>query len=1202
MKKIAIILLGILFNYSYSQNFTDTENYIYKKTYLSDPSDPVQKQLESVQYLDGLGRPKQIISVKSTPLGQDIVVPIVYDQFGRKTKDYLPVPVQTSNAGIQTSVTENTINSYYGVTNAFSEQELESSPLSRLFQSASPGEEWKMSSGHTQKYAYDANSAADQVKKYQVTTIWDNANQIYNSTVPQITFYDENSLYKFSFKDEDNNEKIIFKDLYGHIILIRKNDGTQNVDTYYLYDSNDHLAYVVPPLASVSATLPLAILDNLCYQYRYDNKNRLVEKKLPGKGWEHMVYDKANRLIFTQDAVMRTANKWLFTKYDQLGRPIITGRVSGTDRNDMQTAIGNNLILTEYKNATGFTKNGMQIYYSNDSFPYFDTAFTVNYYDTYPTGSPTIPSQILGQNTLSQDAQNLSRSTKSFPTASYVKNIEDDNWTKDYIWYDTKGRAIGSYTINHLGGYTKTESKLDFAGAAQQTITRHKRLNTDVERVITENFEYDAQNRLLAHKHKIDNNPEEILAQNEYNELSQLKTKKVGGVNVGSPLQTVDYVYNIRGWLTKINDLANLGNDLFGYKINYNLVEGLENPNTDFMNLKVKPKYNGNIAEVSWRTLTQENDPLKKYGYVYDPLNRLSAGFYQREAAETAREYFERLEYDLNGNILRLQRSQDLLPGSNVALAIDNLKYDYIGNQLTKVTEEQIGNSNGYPYLANHNIISYDDNGNMMSHLDKGISKIDYNFLNLPDNIIVRPGTKGANTTRSTYRADGVRLSKVFNTNAGNSITTTDYLDGFQYKFDSGTLGSINPQGLQFVSTSEGYYDFTNNSYIYNYTDHLGNVRLSYSDTNKDGVIQPRQYHVQQCDGPWDPMNPPICIDYWKPGEIVEANNYYPFGLLHNYTVTTQNAYQYKYQGQELQETGFYSFKWRNYMPDVGRFFNIDPLSEMYAYQSHYNFSENRVIDAREIEGLEAEVLNNDDNSPGSWDGLSYDGGIQSFTHLSNGEKQTDVQTVDLGTIQSSTNNPNFSWGDAGRIAIGVLPVVGNIPDIYEGIRDGNWVQTGIGVGGLALDIATLGAGSIIKGGVKAIGTELVEEGLELAAKDVAKTTAKEIAEEGVEVAAKKILKPEAKYLKSGKHGINWKEGSSLANKGKPQGQWGSKADLDFAGSKASTLKAGEGSYFELPAGHTSKVHMPNGTTMPATHIWIRNNGTGTFHGYPLIK
>jgi|GEM_PF-6303047 len=63
--------------------------------------------------------------------------------------------------------------------------------------------------------------------------------------------------------------------------------------------------------------------------------------------------------------------------------------------------------------------------------------------------------------------------------------------------------------------------------------------------------------------------------------------------------------------------------------------------------------------------------------------------------------------------------------------------------------------------------------------------------------------------------------------------------------------------------------------------------------------------------------------------------------------------YNYKFQEQELQETGFYAFKWRNYDPSMGRFFNVDPLSEKYAYQSHYNFSENRLTDGREIEGLE---------------------------------------------------------------------------------------------------------------------------------------------------------------------------------------------------------------------------------------------------------
>ncbi len=49
---------------------------------------------------------------------------------------------------------------------------------------------------------------------------------------------------------------------------------------------------------------------------------------------------------------------------------------------------------------------------------------------------------------------------------------------------------------------------------------------------------------------------------------------------------------------------------------------------------------------------------------------------------------------------------------------------------------------------------------------------------------------------------------------------------------------------------------------------------------------------------------------------------------------------------------------------------------------------------------------------------------------------------------------------------------------IFMKVTDGNWVQFNIGIGGLALDVATLGSGSLIKGGVKAIGTELVEGGI----------------------------------------------------------------------------------------------------------------------------
>ncbi|KFF11694.1 hypothetical protein IW15_15930 [Chryseobacterium soli] len=136
----------------------------------------------------------------------------------------------------------------------------------------------------------------------------------------------------------------------------------------------------------------------------------------------------------------------------------------------------------------------------------------------------------------------------------------------------------------------------------------------------------------------------------------------------------------------------------------------------------------------------------------------------------------------------------------------------------------------------------------------------------------------------------------------------------------------------------------------------MGNVRLSYTDTNKDGVIQPIQYHAQQCDGPFNPpFEIPNCIDFTRPGEILEVNNYYPFGLLHNYTMTTQNAYQYKYNGKELQETGMYDYGARFYMPDIGRWGVIDPLAEQMRRHSPYNYAFNNPIRFIDPDGMAPE-------------------------------------------------------------------------------------------------------------------------------------------------------------------------------------------------------------------------------------------------------
>lgn len=93
-------------------------------------------------------------------------------------------------------------------------------------------------------------------------------------------------------------------------------------------------------------------------------------------------------------------------------------------------------------------------------------------------------------------------------------------------------------------------------------------------------------------------------------------------------------------------------------------------------------------------------------------------------------------------------------------------------------------------------------------------------------------------------------------------------------------------------------------------------------------------------------------------------DDYYPFGLTFNsYSRENSVENKIKFQGQEhVDDLGLNwdSFKWRNHQPDIGRFFNVDPLAEKYVYNSPYAFSENRVINAVELEGLEAVLINPD--------------------------------------------------------------------------------------------------------------------------------------------------------------------------------------------------------------------------------------------------
>ncbi|WP_367331321.1 hypothetical protein [Sphingobacterium multivorum] len=155
---------------------------------------------------------------------------------------------------------------------------------------------------------------------------------------------------------------------------------TKKLDTYYVYDDFGNLRYVIPPGYTAPAFTEAASGDfhELIYAYRYDNRQRLVEKKVPGKGWEWLVYNANDQVVLAQDAVQRGQGKWSYTKYDAFGRIVQARSYSRTFASQSAAQADVNTVGRYWEDRVG-TAN-----YTNQAYPMTgQSLLQVNYYDDY---------------------------------------------------------------------------------------------------------------------------------------------------------------------------------------------------------------------------------------------------------------------------------------------------------------------------------------------------------------------------------------------------------------------------------------------------------------------------------------------------------------------------------------------------------------------------------------------------------------------------------------------------------------------------------------------------------------------------------------------------------------------------------------------------------------------------------------------------
>lgn len=852
-----------------SKNFVRTEAILVRgiTTENSISALPVQSKSTEYSYLDGLGRPIQSIVVQGSPSMLDLVKLQKYDGFGRQSQEFLPYATSNIKGGYRPSAESEELN-FYKTTplvswddEPYKINEYDNSPLNQIRKSFGVGKEWHVN-GKASESKMLVNTASDAVRYF--TYVGASTTYPYYNVPALNGTYAPNTLVIEESKDEEGQIKRAYKNFKGQTVLSRVGNGTTWFDTNYVYDWEGNVFCVIPPEASANLSSPATyeaatdadknlFLQRNAFIYEYDEFQRAVGKKIPGASWARMVYDKWDRLVMTWDGAQGSgqSQQWQFTKYDEFNRPIITGFYylpKSTPRETTQAAVNN------FYNAGGSSRfemrqNNATGYSLGSTFPPNPSEsdlLSVTYYDDYAFAGYTgwdaeAKSYAYVEENNLPPYNTLLATYKGYTTGSKVRVVGDTRWLNSVTYYDNKYRVIQTITENHLNGTDRLSSEIDFAGRTQKTLRTH---TTSVSSfTLLEKYDYDHAGRLLKTWQTLDGAAQPTLVSSQtYNEAGEVVEKNIHSTDNGTNfLQSVDYRYNIRGWLTSINN-SSLTNDgvLNSDKVNDNAdimgMELLYNTAVSINTVESRKLWNSNIGAIKWKTTNLIDPAMEKvYAYDYDVRNQLTAASYATKSGGSftgnVGAYDNTYGYDKNGNITS-QTRYGLVGGTRTK--IDDLGYGYLNNTnaLRYVNDNasaqytQFG-AKGFgfvekTYLPDGDEYVYDARGNATQDLNKGID-VTYNHLNMPTRVDFGAG----NYILYTYSALGSKLKdQVFKN--GTSFITRDYIGGVHYENST----------LAFLANNEGRAIKTGSQWQYEYflRDHQGNTLAAFGNL-KDATV-----------------------------------------------------------------------------------------------------------------------------------------------------------------------------------------------------------------------------------------------------------------------------------------------------------------------------------------------------------------------------
>ncbi|NAY93413.1 hypothetical protein GTQ34_15995 [Muricauda sp. JGD-17] len=653
-------------------------------------------------------------------------------------------------------------------------------------------------------------------------------------------------------------------------------------------------------------------------EYRYNSLGQLTYTKSPDEGEVEFRYRGDGQIRFSQNEVQAAANEFSYTDYDAFGRPIESGVLQSTA---FATANVDDPLPTGTKKEVVTT-----------------------FYDTFPSQFNT--------------GTYSGRTNPTFLSGN-VSATQNDQCTTLYS-YDVYGRLVWLVqNITGVGSIKTLDYEYDaITGLVNRVIYQKDAPDEFIHRYTYNNA--DELIKVETSTDDISYMTQAEYSYYESGGLKRVELANgVQGVdyvyNMAGQLKGINHPTLGNASLDPGGDT----NDLFGMQVDYHNADyqrALENIEAATYGTD---QLNGNIKGIRWNNDpgTMATGEQRAYSYSYDRNNWLtqakygafldatsttaqptitdnniytsSSGNIDLEAtqsitlspnfhAQAGSDFHAKIaptdvfvensngdydvtgiEYDANGNIQRLVRKKHTESSTN---AMDDLTYNYDVSKPNRLTHVDDGSGDvaGADDIGDHaaNNYTYNAIGQLIGNTAEGVT-YSYNVQGLVTEVKINGNTRA----RFHYGDRGYRVRKETYTAGGQLSGTTYYVRDFTgnpigiYYRPNGSGITLQEQPI-YGNQRLGMRYEADNSYVYELTDHLGNVRTLFKKNGSSPNIQ-------------------------------GFTDYYPFGMTLPGLNTLANSYRYTFQGQEKdQETGKEAFQLRLWDARIGRWLSPDPYNQ----------------------------------------------------------------------------------------------------------------------------------------------------------------------------------------------------------------------------------------------------------------------------------